>query len=223
MLAFMPTNRDPRAAQIEDRLNKSGRSLRWLAGRIGESPQKVHNWITGINSPRDPEVWNQMLDVVRTAVSEGAARSKGIALHRAGTRVIPVYAGMRAGEPGSYDGDVDWIEVKDWGNNFDRWGRLIEGYSMDPLILPGDVVIFETVGHVLNGHVVHAFSDDGEDTCKVFDGQYLRPVNPDFEPIRTNAGQKWTVKGVAVMIIRKIEHGGTVTYDYPSGLRHKIP
>lgn len=221
MIAFM-AQRDPRAAVVEDLLGKTGRSVRWLALKHGIQPQKLHNWLNGVNSPRDPAVWDELLASLQKAMADGdIAKLKSLALHRSGTRHIPVYGGMVAGPPGSYTGDVDWIEIKDWGNHFDRWGRVIQGFSMEPVIMPGDVVIFEN-SRPIEGHVVHAYSDDGEDTCKVWHDGKLYPINPAFEAIPMAEGQKWIIKGVAVMIIRQLQHGNSVTFDFPSGLRHVI-
>lgn len=208
---------------IQDLLHSSGRSVRWLAQQIGESPQKVHNWLTGKNRPRQESIWAEMESILRQSLTEEpkSSRGKTVSLYRTGTKFIPVYGGMTAGSPGSFEGDADFLEIKDWGSHHNRWGRVIQGYSMEPTILPGDIVVFEDC-RPAPGHVVHAYSDEGEDTCKVWRGRELVPINPDYDRMPLDGGVKWVIKGVAVMIIRRIEHGGTMTLEYPSGLRHNL-
>jgi SOS-response transcriptional repressor LexA len=154
-------------------------------------------------------------------LAEAPETIKPVATHRTGTRFVPVYAGLSAGVPGDHHGDVEWVELMDWGTDFERWGRRIEGFSMEPLIHPGDIIVFEN-RRAEHSHVVHAYKD-GEDGCKVIWGHgpsaSLRPVNPDYEPLPIEG---WSVKGVAVLLIRRGPDGERISIEYPYGLRHKF-
>lgn len=210
-----------RARAIEAMLSKQGRSIKWLAEQIGESRQKVHAWLRGDYAPRDPAVWDRM----RAALQAGSAgrpdKTSAVDAYRAGTRWVPVYAGLSAGPPDSHHGDVEWIELMDWGTHFERWGRKIDGFSMEPLLRAGDVVVFED-RRPEHSHVVHAYKS-GDDTCKVLWGRgpsaELRPVNPDYDAL---AIEGWNVKGVAIMVVRRGPDDERITIEYPYGLRHRF-
>lgn len=206
---------------IEALLERNRRSIRWLASEIGESPQKVHAWLRGDYAPRDASVWDRMVAAFKGPTASGVEPMPQVQAFRGGTRWIPVYAGLSAGVPGQHHGDVDYIEILDWGSSFERWGRRIEGFSMEPLIHPGDVIIFEN-RRAEHSHVVHAVKD-GEDTCKVLWGQgvtaELRPVNPDYAAMGIEG---WTLQGIAVSLMRRGAEGERILIEYPYGLRHRF-
>jgi len=134
---------------------------------------------------------------------------------------------MPAGSPTSYTGDVDYIDMIDWGNSTERYGRLITGDSMeadDPEnedIRDGDVVIFET-REPERWHVVHAYNATlNEDTCKIWDKDVLVPNNPDFAPIQMKDPHVWQIIGVAVCVIRTGPRRKRTTVEYPEGLKIK--
>ena len=210
---------DPRAKLVESALTRLGLSNRWIASRLDVSHVTIGKWLSGEARPRDMSVWQRMLDVLRQYESEGMS-SGTLELKRAGIRTIPVYPGISAGGLNSVFADVEMLEVKDWGNGRDRWARIVDGYSMSPLLEPGDIVIFEE-REPEPWHVVHAF-DDGEDCVKVLRRSgttvELVPVNPDYSVID---GRRMNVKGVAVGRIRKGPHDETYTADYPHGMRYR--
>jgi hypothetical protein len=208
--------REIRADVIEALLMQRRRSIRWLAKSIGANHESVRQWLKGDASPRDADAWDRMLSALGVS-----SATPDVRVLRTGLRVIPVYPGLSAGQGSSDYTDVDWIEIKDWGGHFERWGRIITGCSMEPELMPGDVVVFEN-RLAEPGHVVHAF-DAGQDCVKVLRGQgetaLLVPINPEFHAIDARG---WTVKGVAVMRIRKGEHGRVTTDEFPHGMRHRF-
>jgi hypothetical protein len=215
---YMAKPIDPRAQLVNGMLQRLGLSARWLATRIEKNHVSVSNWLSGEASPRNSSVWADMLETLKA--HETQARSKGdIKVRRAGIRIIPVYSGLSAGTMNSHYADVEHLEVMDWGNDRERWGRVIEGYSMFPVLEPGDIVIFEARPWEPN-HVVHAF-DDGSDTVKVAKKRggivELVPINADYP---TLPGAQANVKGVAVARIRKGPHGEETTTTYPHGMRY---
>jgi len=143
---------------------------------------------------------------------------RNLELRRAGVRFIPIYAGIPAGLPTSHDMDVDYEEVLDWGNDFERWGRIINGYSMARMLLPGDIAIFEN-RRFETGDVVHAYKD-GEDCVKAIRGQgeaiALYSFNEDYDPFSAIG---WKAKGVLVQRIRRGPYGVKSVVDFPHGLK----
>lgn len=195
-------------------LLKYGLSARWLARKLGTSSTNVNNWLdpTG-HSPREKGVYDQMIDIIQEQAPKEAA-----VLRRGGARLIPVYAGLPAGPPGSNSMDVDYIEVLDWGSDFERWGRIIEGYSMADILLPGDIAIFENRRYE-TGDVVQAYRD-GEDCVKairhVNDRWEMWSFNEDYSPFPADG---WKAKGVCVGRIRSGSFRVRTIMEFPHGLK----
>lgn len=204
-----------------------------LAHRLGVSQARLSNWERGDHDPP--------LEYVL-----GAARALGVSVdwlmgedvpmresrhsvqvYRGGNRFIPVKGAIAAGMPACSEADIDWIEIRDWGGDLERWGRVIDGFSMtsdeaatDDL-QPGDIAVFED-RRAEFGHIVHAFSD-GRDTVKALRNVHgdveLWPINPRYEPLDAEG---WRVKGVVVMRIRRREQGIVETVEFPHGMRHRF-
>jgi len=211
----MASNNDPRIKTIESLLLKYGQSNRWLAKRLGINHTSVNSWLSEVGSrPRDARVYDQMIDVL---MSQGPTE-RNLELRRAGVRIVPIYAGIPAGNPTSHNMDLDYEEVLDWGNDFERWGRIINGYSMATMLLPGDIAIFED-RRFETGDVVHAYRD-GEDCVKAIRGQgdavSLFSFNEDYEPFSAIG---WKAKGVLVQRIRRGSYGVKSVVDFPHGLK----
>jgi SOS-response transcriptional repressor LexA len=208
---------DPRARIIESSLRRLGLSYNWLAKKLGTSHVNIGNWLVNEVRPRDTEVWRQMIEVIQAyEASRGGATD--LTLKRQGLRFIPLYPGLSAGTPEGVDSHVDMIEVMDWGTSRERWARVIDGYSMEPELVPGDIAIFEDRPWE-QYHVVHVEGENG-DCVKIVkgygDGVKLVPANPEYAPV--DAGGM-TVKGVLVGFIRQMANGKTVTTDFKFGMR----
>jgi SOS-response transcriptional repressor LexA len=206
---------EPRIKTVESLLLKYGLSNRWLAKKLGVNHTSVNGWLSEDGSrPRDSRVYDQMIDVL---ASQGPSE-RNLELRRAGVRFIPIYAGIPAGHPTANDMDVDYEEVLDWGNDFERWGRIINGYSMAKMLLPGDIAVFEN-RRFENGDVVHAYKD-GEDCVKAIRGNgdavQLFSFNEDYEPF---SAVEWKAKGVLVQRIRRAAYGVKSVVDFPHGLK----
>ncbi len=196
-------------------LQKYGLSNRWLAKRLGVNHTSINSWLSPDGSrPRDSVVYDQMIDVL---TSQGP-KERSIEMRRTGVRVIPIYAGIPAGNPTSHNMDVDYEEVLDWGSDFERWGRIINGYSMARILLPGDIAVFEN-RRFETGDVVHAYMD-GEDCVKAIRGAgeetMLYSFNEDYEPF---SAEGWKAKGVLVQRIRRGSYGVKSVVDFPHGLK----
>lgn len=208
---------DPRAKVVESALTRHGLSLRWMAEKIGTSHQNVGAWLSGDSRPRNPSVFNRMLEALNE-YEQSMRRPGDIEVRRVGVRQIPIYSGISAGMPGSVTSDVDFADVMDWGTTYERWGRVVMGFSMSPELEPGDTVIIEDRPWQ-PGHVVQAF-DGGEDCLKVARGHganvRLVPANEEYPVLD---GRRWNIKGV---VVERWEHmgGGVIRKThYPHGMR----
>lgn len=206
---------DPRISQINRLLERSNKSVRWLARQVGSVDTTVGKILSGeTKNPRDPEIVDRMLQVF-----EQVPTVPVIGIEPRGMRRVPVYTSIMAGDPtdGYYDGNVEWESIPDWGGEFERWGRTISGDSMHPVFEPGDIAIFENRRYE-TGSVVHAFND-GEDCIKAVrevDGKLmLCSFNPDGPQIPADG---WKIKGVCVTRIRKGRFGIRHMTDFPGGL-----
>jgi len=212
----MNETQDPRVKHVESLLIKYGLSNRWLAKRLGINHTSINSWLSLDGSrPRDPRVYDQMIDLLETL---GKAE-RTVEMRRAGVRTIPIYAGIPAGNPTANNMDLDYEEVLDWGNDFERWGRTIEGYSMAEILLPRDIVVFENRRHE-NGDVVQAYNHDGNDCVKAWretsDGEMLCSFNEDFAAF---SAEGYKAKGVLVQRIRYGSYGTRTVTDFPHGLK----
>jgi SOS-response transcriptional repressor LexA len=141
---------------------------------------------------------------------------------------VPIYGSVPAGHPAnSYSDAIETIVMPEWGNNFNRWGRVIIGNSMEPEFEDGDIVIFEdrSASSGLDyGHGVHARdTNKNEDTFKVLRetpvGAFeLWPLNSEYQPIQMD--ENWEVLGVAIRRIRRGVKGIEDERKYAAGFVH---
>ena len=195
-----------------------------LARLIGVSSQRLSNWESGDHDP-PYELIEALARATAVSIdwllgeSVPMRNPQQIPVRNAGLRMVPVFGSITAGVAAMNANDaVEWIDVKDWGGDRERWGRIVDGASMEPELVSGDIVIFEDREWDV-GHVVHAF-DAGRDTIKCVrrvEGRLiLAPTNPEYEPIDA---ESWHIKGVAIIRIRKEARGVTTTTEYAHGMR----
>lgn len=212
----MSESKEQNIKRVESLLIKYGLSNRWLAKRLGVNHTSINSWLSiGGSSPRDLRVYDQMLDLLETV---GKAE-RTVEMRRSGVRTIPVYAGIPAGNPSANNRDLEYEEVLDWGSDFERWGRTVEGYSMAEILLPKDIVVFED-RRLENGDVVQAYNADGDDCVKAWretaDGTMLFSFNEDFPSF---SAEGYRAKGVLVQRIRYGSYGTRTVTDFPHGLK----
>ena len=215
---------------VEQLLAQHHRSVRQLARALGKSHQTVSNWLDGSNRPRDEGVWQKMLAFAQSGTvppkgpvtSLNGTGNNAVPVFRTGIRYVPVGGSAHAGKPDPSMGDVEYIEMLDWGGDFDRWGKVVEGFSMadedDPLrgLLPSDIAIIEN-RLPEQWHVVQAIKD-GDDIIKILDKarEQFISLAPGYEPIPADG---WEVLGVVIQRRRKGEQGITDIREYPAGMR----
>lgn len=200
-----------------------------LAKALQVLPQRLNGWEKGKHDP-PTEMLERIASTLQVSIEwllgepvpmRDPSVSEQRAVYRAGVRLVPIYGAITAGSPSSTDSQVvKWYEMKDWGGEFERWGRIIDGFSMEPELQDGDWAIFEN-RLAEPSHVVHAY-DAGQDTVKVWrrvNGKsWLWPANPDYEPIDATG---WNVKGVCIGYVRWDSDGSETLKTYRSGMRWK--
>lgn len=210
---------------------------RMLTDVSGEevSQQRLWGWENRPSAPPD-EVLMKAAELLGVRYDwlkngEGLMRPPSLArgdirVNRAGFRWIFIHGAIEAGLPTFDGGDVEPVEVADWGGQFERWGRFVVGNSMttddeDTSFEPGDIVIFED-RRAEPGQVVHA-NKDGEHAIKVLKGHgetlALHSMNPDFPPY---SAKDFEIKGVAIERWR-MRRKFPQKVEYPGGLYLRPP
>lgn len=201
----------------------------------GVTPYKVSNWCRGItrlkgqertrvahllNLPEDALRRIPSINVALNLASDQQIRSLGkdVITTRVGVRHVPIYGALAAGAMAySYSDVVDFEEMPEWGGDFERWGRIVSGDSMNDEFQDGDIVIFENRRHE-DGHAVHAFAE-GEDAFKIYrrlpEGERLMPMNPIYAPLELKG---YEVRGIVIAKVRYGRNFRQVT-EYKGGFR----
>jgi transcriptional regulator with XRE-family HTH domain len=201
-----------------------------LAERLGISHGRLSNWERGEHDP-PPELIERIAQILRVNIEwllgdpvpmhdPTAGITKPV--HRAGSRIVPIFGAISAGKPAHMISDaVEYYEMVEWGGDFERWGRIVDGWSMEPHLTAGDWAIFEN-RRWEPGHIVHAYRD-GEDTVKqvrFFNGVLtLCPTNEGYDQVD---GRDWHIKGVCIGLVRMEPDGAQTLRQYPHGMRPKV-
>lgn len=141
--------------------------------------------------------WSNVKDV--EIEKEEKEKSKGIK--------IGVLGRVPAGVPiEAVEDIIDYEEIsEEMANNGEYFALKIQGDSMYPRILDGDVVIVRKQTCANNGDVVIVLVNGNEGTCKQFykydDHIELKSFNPMFQPMKFN---KEEVDDLPVQIIGKV-------------------
>ena len=170
---------------------RAGLTQKELGERIDRSDATIRQYESdSLQLWRHKDVLENIAKVLGIDVRELTDDQTIIGIKPTVLRRIPLFTDITAGLPSSQTGDVDSIEVKDWGTSKQRWARIVRGESMSPMLQTGDIAIFEE-GQAESGMVVHAFHN----------------------------GEDWRVKGFLVMVIRDIGGGTKQTLENKWGLR----
>jgi SOS-response transcriptional repressor LexA len=206
---------DPRIPRINQAAARFNLSNRWIAQKLGTSHTNVNSWLDE-QAPTTPRSKGVLDEILRLIESDGA-RERGYKVVDQWEKLIPVYASIMAGKPGSFEMDVEYEAFPVRDPSRPVWGRIVDGFSMAEIFLPGDVAVFED-RKAENGAVCHLFKD-GEDVIKAWKqvGQHfqLLSFNEDYEPMD---GDGWNIKGACIGRIRYGEYRIRQVTEFPSGL-----
>ena len=170
-------------------------SVRWASRQIGVSDQSLWNWLKGVHEPSDPEILDQLLNII-----QGKGMPKG------------------SGGTGSLMADVPCvtntavIEVPAEFAVVDYRVLLITDDSMMPRLHPGDTAVFRQWQVPRDGLVNAIACNDSVFVrgLRFRDGQFMQiALNPNYEDVPLDAS--CTVLGYLVGIYR---NDGIETMSY---------
>lgn len=216
-----------RGEKIEWRLQQLRRSPSWLAKELGVGRQSVHNWIDGMR-PQDDQVWGRIasaLGIDKEVLMDDSKPLPEVASVRYPIPEpeveLPKWPSLPANENWEMDLSdcTEFIAVPGFlarrnAQSPERVAAYIDGHSMEPRLLPGDLVVVELVKVPRTGRLVLAKSELGR-TVKV-----LKRVGVSYElhSINEDHGQAtaaaWEIEGYIIAIIRDYERGrGIIEWD----------
>ena len=188
--------------EIRDRFNLTQDELGEIAGVSGGA---VSTWERGTAEPRMGAVQKiaDKLKISKADIIEDRNPIKTVRAIR-----IPVLGRVQAGIPiDAQEEIVDWEEITpDMGITGEFFGLRINGDSMQPRIVEGDVVIVRQQSDAESGDVVIALVNGNEATIKKLikyenGGIALVAFNPLYEPLQYSEGD---IASLPVQIIGKV-------------------
>ena len=219
---------------ILELLRDQDRSMAWLGKSLGASRQSVQKWLSGDALPRDPAVFDVMLEQLQDSAPRDmfVREGSGDLLDRPKIPVgFPMAQIPFAGEvPCSAEwGDPlaseEFLEVEVQFEHPLRFAAKVVGDSCYPALWPGDITIWHADMNPPYGLVVLA-QRKGDHGCTVKELEYdnqlgrprLLPVNPSHEA--PPDGDGWGVIARLVAVLRTID-GLRRTWYLETGLRPK--
>ena len=172
--------------QLKYYLNLRNKSQTDLAKYIGVSNGTITNYVNGTNMPRMDKIDKicEFLLIKRSDLLEdhnNDTRPRGVK--------IKVLGRVAAGVPIEAIEDViDYEEIpEEMAKNGEYFGLKIQGDSMYPRIIDGDVVIVRRQSYAANRDIVIVLINGDDGTCKQYyrfdDHIELKPFNPMYKPL----------------------------------------
>lgn len=167
---------------LNKHINQTNYSQKEIADKIGVSPQALNTWVKGKAIPRMGKI-QKLADFFGINKSD-LIEEKLETNQKYKTVKIPVYEKVVAGSPCyTEDNIVDWAEITaEFASGGEFFGIFVEGESMEPTFLEGDLLIVRKQCSIENGELA-IISIDGENATfkKVAiqkDGIVLVAYNP---------------------------------------------
>ena len=190
--------------QLKYYLNLRNKSQTDLAKYIGVSNGTITNYVNGTNMPRMDKIDKicEFLLIKRSDLLEdhdNNTRPRGVK--------IKVLGRVAAGVPIEAIEDViDYEEIpEEMAKNGEYFGLKIQGDSMYPRIIDGDVVIVRRQSYAANRDIVIVLINGDDGTCKQYyrfdDHIELKPFNPMYKPL---VFTKEEVDRLSVQILGKV-------------------
>ena len=190
--------------QLKYYLNLRNKSQTDLAKYIGVSNGTITNYVNGTNMPRMDKIDKicEFLLIKRSDLLEdhdNNTRPRGVK--------IKVLGRVAAGVPIEAIEDViDYEEIpEEMAKNGEYFGLKIQGDSMYPRIIDGDVVIVRRQSYAANRDIVIVLINGDDGTCKQYyrfdDHIELKPFNPMYKPLVCT---KEEVDRLSVQILGKV-------------------
>lgn len=190
--------------QLRYYLNLRNKSQSDLAKYIGVSNGTITNYVNGTNMPRMDRIDKicEFLLINRSDLLEGRnndTRPKGVK--------IKVLGRVAAGIPiEAIEEVIDYEEIpEEMAKQGEFFGLKIQGDSMYPRIIDGDVVIVKKQSFATNRDIVIVLINGDDGTCKQYyrfdDHIELKPFNPMYKPL---VFSKEEVDRLPVQILGKV-------------------
>lgn len=172
--------------QLKYYLNLRNKSQSDLAKYIGVSNGTITNYVNGTNMPRMDRIDKicEFLLINRSDLLEdhnNNTRPKGVK--------IKVLGRVAAGIPiETIEEVIDYEEIpEEMAKQGEFFGLKIQGDSMYPRIIDGDVVIVRKQSFATNRDIVIVLINGDDGTCKQYyrfdDHIELKPFNPMYKPL----------------------------------------
>ena len=171
---------------ISNLLLKRGKNQKDLCDNLGFSPASVSSWVNGTRIPKEGNIV-LMAAYLGCSVDDIALDPKEA--HRKRSFSIPVYARVGAGPPLEASEEIiDREEISERMASLGSfYGLRIDGDSMEPRIVRGDVVIVRKQDTADDGDIVIAIVNQNDAVCKRLKkykgGIALVSNNPMYEPM----------------------------------------
>lgn len=190
--------------QLKYYLNLRNKSQTDLAKYIGVTNGTITNYVNGTNMPRMDRIDKicEFLLIKRSDLLEdhdNDTRPRGVK--------IGVLGRVPAGVPiEAIEEFIDYEEIpEEMAKNGEYFGLKIQGDSMYPRIIDGDVVIVKKQSYAVNRDIVIVLINGDDGTCKQYyrfdDHIELKPFNPMYKPL---VFTKEEVDRLPVQIIGKV-------------------
>lgn len=172
--------------QLKYYLNLRKKSQTDLAKYIGVSNGTITNYVNGTNMPRMDKI-DKICEFLLINRSDLLEDHSNDTRHR-GVK-IGVLGRVPAGVPIEAIEDViDYEEIpEEMAKQGEYFGLKIQGDSMYPRIIDGDVVIVRKQSYATNRDIVIVFINGDDGTCKQYyrfdDHIELKPFNPMYKPL----------------------------------------
>lgn len=172
--------------QLKYYLNLRNKSQTDLAKYIGVSNGTITNYVNGTNMPRMDKIDKicDFLLIKRSDLLEDHSndvRPRGVK--------IKVLGRVAAGVPiEAIEDIIDYEEIpEEMAKQGEYFGLKIQGDSMYPRIIDGDVVIVRKQSYADNRDIVIVLINGDDGTCKQYyrfdDHIELKPFNPMYKPL----------------------------------------
>lgn len=172
--------------QLKYYLNLRKKSQTDLAKYIGVSNGTITNYVNGTNMPRMDKI-DKICEFLLINRSDLLEDHSNDTRHR-GVK-IGVLGRVPAGVPIEAIEDViDYEEIpEEMAKQGEYFGLKIQGDSMYPRIIDGDVVIVRKQSYATNRDIVIVLINGDDGTCKQYyrfdDHIELKPFNPMYKPL----------------------------------------
>lgn len=211
-----------KADEISKKLEAANWSMARLAKAVGQHRQTVAKWLSGYADPRDPDMWQKMLEAIPDLENSKSPLSQPMGIYSYGYRNIRYAGVVPCGDWGDPLDSEEMIPISAEFEHPKRFAATVAGDSCYPALLQGDLTIWHVDPAPTSGLIVLA-QRKGDHGCTVkqlkIDDKglpHLVPINPQYD--EPENGDGWGVIAKLVVVIRQ---GERIKHHFikPEGIR----